>query len=151
MMMMKSLKRNDKGELILTESETVQPPEKNETWIINAVPESEVSPVVTNSNFPAQVVTTTRAKKSDLSASLMTEAQLLAKMKEAGGQSLTTQQFAVLITPHVRNSVDPIAYQKWDIALTHVRALARSLADKGLIRMVVDNSDKRLRYLYSIA
>lgn len=136
---MQKLIRNQKGELIVTKTQDN--------------PESEVktrSPIVSAENFPAQTVVPTKPLKADMKESLLTEEQLLQKMREAGGKNLSTTQFALLITPNVKKSVDPMKHHKWDIAHGTIRSLMKSLESQGKIVITKDSSSKRVRYLYSL-
>lgn len=81
---------------------------------------------------------------------MLTEEQLLSEMRKLGGENLTTRQFAELITPFIRADEDWVGHCRWDMALSHVRALMRKLAKKGLVEMRLDSSLKRRCYLYSL-
>jgi len=135
---MKSLRRNDKGELMLSES-------------ADASTSIEHSPIVTETNFPKQGVATTKPTKQSLATTLLSEEQLLAEMRKAGGKALTTQQFAILIAPCVKKSIDAAAHHRWDLSLGYTRFLMRKLEKQGKIKIIKDISSKRTRYLYSIA
>ncbi len=132
---MQKLVRDKNGELIVTEVEDI----------------TEIrSPIVTETNVPVQAVVLKMPVKADLKDTLLTEAQLLLKMQEAGGKNLNTSQFAILITPHIKNSVDPARYHKWDLALAHIRSLMQSLEAQGKVTKTKDSTSKRVRYLYNL-
>ena len=154
---MKSLKRNDKGELFLTneparegsnddlsnEEIDASEPEAIESSI-------DHSPIVTETNFPAQAAAKAKPSKQSIATSLLTEEQLLTEMRKAGGKNLTTSQFAILITPCVKKTVDAAEHHRWDLSLGYVRFLMRKLEKQDKIRITKDTSSKRTRYLYSI-
>lgn len=135
---MKSLKRDEKGRL-----------EVSELPDVDAI-EAEHSPIVSETNFPAQVTTPPELPKKKSLGGLMTSVELLEKMRAAGSCNLTTSQFAVLIAPCVKKSVDPIAHHKWDLALSHVRNLLRKLEDEGKVTSSRDPSQKKVHYIYNV-
>ena len=153
---MKSLKRNDKGELMLTNSDKPEP--TNDFCVEEMMSETEVpletsiehSPIVTETNFPAQAAAKAKPSKQSIATSLLTEEQLLTEMRKAGGKNLTTSQFAILITPCVKKTVDAAEHHRWDLSLGYVRFLMRKLEKQGKIIITKDTSSKRTRYLYSL-
>ena len=154
---MKSLKRNDKGELFLTneparegsnddlsnEEIDASEPEAIESSI-------DHSPIVTETNFPVQAQPVKKPARQSIASALLSEEQLLAEMQKAGGHSLTTHQFAILITPRVKKTVDAAEHHRWDLSLGYVRFLMRKLEKQGKIIITKDTSSKRTRYLYSL-
>jgi len=155
---MKSLKRNDKGELFLTneparegsnddlsnEEIDASEPEAIESSI-------DHSPIVTETNFPVQAQPVKKPARQSIASALLSEEQLLAEMQKAGGHSLTTSQFAILIAPCIKKCDDSNAHRRWDLALTSVRFQMRKLEKQDKIRITKDTSSKRTRYLYSLA
>jgi len=154
---MKSLKRNDKGELMLTNSDKPEP--TNDFCVEEMMSETEVpletsiehSPIVTETNFPKQAQPVKKPARQSMASALLSEEQLLAEMQKAGGHSLTTHQFAILITPRVKKTVDAAEHHRWDLSLGYVRFLMRKLEKQGKIIITKDTSSKRTRYLYSLA
>ena len=131
---MKSLKRSASGKFVVVTEELKEPR----------------SPIVTETNFPHIDLKQETPKKSELKATLLSEETLLEEMKKAGGKDLTTSQFALLITPCIKKSVDEHAHHRWDQAHSHVRNLMRKLVDKERVSMKRDPSTKKLRYLYNL-
>ena len=135
---MQKLVRTDKGELIVTE-------------VTDAPQESKPrNPIVSPDNFPSQANVPQKPVKSDLQGALLNEDQLIQKMKEAGGKNLNTTQFALLITPNIKKSVDPIGHHKWDISRGIIRSMMKSLEAQGKIVITTDATSKKVRYLYNL-
>ena len=123
---MKRLERTEDGKLVLT-----------------------TSPVVTKDNFPSVGTPKAMPKKTEFT-SLLTEEQLLEAMLEAGGKDLTTSQFALLITPCIKKSEDPLGHHRWDVASGHIRALMGKLEKQGKVTSRKDPKSKKTRYLYTL-
>lgn len=149
---MKTLKKDEKtGERFLEETEFHVDPIPEEKEIPSPeIDSKEQSPIVSKDNFPVQVKKAKLPVMNDIRPSLLSETQLLEEMRKAGGQNLTTTQFAILITPKVRRSQDLPGHWKWDLAHSYIRNLMRKLASQGLVTEQRDTSTTRVRYLYSL-
>ena len=136
---MKSLIRDKKGAFIVKSRQ---------------VPEIKVdtSPIVTDDNKPELLNDAPMPKKSVVYKELqsMTKEVLFAEMVKAGGHDLNTNQFAVMIVPCVKMTVDLHAHHKWDMAHSWVRSLARQLVKEGKIKMKKDPKSKQAKYVYTV-
>lgn len=116
--------------------------------------EEMLSPIVTPTNQPKGLPA--KASSPEMKAKLpplayeFTKEKLLEEMCKAGGIRLTTNQFAVMIAPHVKKSDDPVQHDVWDFALSYIRKLMRDLIKDGLVKEEVDTSSHRISYVYSV-
>ena len=141
---------------MLTNSDKPEP--TNDFCVEEMMSETEVpletsiehSPIVTETNFPKQAQPVKKPARQSMASALLSEEQLLVEMQKAGGHSLTTSQFAILIAPCIKKCDDSNAHRRWDLALTSVRFQMRKLEKQDKIRITKDTSSKRTRYLYSI-
>jgi len=141
---------------MLTNSD--EPESTNDFCVEEMMSETEVpletsiehSPIVSETNFPKQAKPFKKPARQSIASALLSEEQLLAEMQKAGGHSLTTSQFAILIAPCIKKCDDSNAHRRWDLALTSVRFQMRKLEKQDKIRITKDTSSKRTRYLYSI-
>ena len=138
---MKSLVRTEKGTFQV--KSTLSPE-------IEFIP-SPTSPIISAENFPA-IMKPKKPTKTNFSNknSGLSKKALLEAMLKAGGQDLSTQQFALLLAPNIKKSEDPEGHHKWDLAHSHVRNLARQLEKEGKIKIRKDLKSKQLRYLYTV-
>jgi hypothetical protein len=140
---MKNLVRNNKGSFVV---KTAEP-----QIMFNSEP-NEMSPIVTETNFPKQIIDKPIVRKGDLSSSLalLTEEKLLDEMRKAGGKNLVTEQFAILITPKVKRSEDENKHHLWDIAHSRIRFMMRSLNKKGLVIIHQSSTTGKYHFVYDL-
>lgn len=128
---MKSLVRDEKGELTVKEVET--------------------SPIISPTNLPKGIPDLVEQKSMSIDFStIMTGERLLEEMKKAGGKNLVTEQFAILLTPKVKKSVNELEHHKWDLAHSYIRNMMHKLEKSGQIIIEFDTSTGKKRYIYSI-
>lgn len=88
-----------------------------------------ISPIVEEGTFtPAEKP---RPKKIELK--LITKEELKKAIIKLNKKDAVTEDFAVLMTPKVKRSVNLVEHQKWDIAHGHVRKLMKILAAEKFI------------------
>ena len=109
------------------------------------------SPIISAVNMPKSMKPRKPTKTNFSNKnSGMSKKSLLAAMVKAGGQNLSTQQFALLLAPNIKKSEDPEGHHAWDLAHSHIRSLARQLEKEGKIKIRKDTKSKQLRYLYTV-
>lgn len=113
--------------------------------------EEEKSPIVTKTNFPKQLLAKPVEKpEAKLELGLLIEAMLLEEMRKAGGKNLQTEQFALLLTPKVKASEDPMGHHKWDLSRSRVLKLMRSLEKQGLVVITKSATSGKFHYLFNL-
>jgi len=141
---MKTLSRTPSGTLKVAEASM---PAMPTIEAVGATVE-EPSPIVTTANTP---VAPKIKAVLPASAHEFKKENLLAKMKEAPqGTIFTTNQFAPLIAPHFKKSVDPVKHDIWDFSLSYVRHLMRQLVKDGLVKEEKVAGTNRVTYQYTL-
>ena len=150
---MKELIRTPSGTLKVKTAELPQLPVVPLEPVETIIPEPH-SPIVTSTNAPKLKPLPAKADKPKLpneAYNFTKEKLLIAMQVQPIGTTFTTNQFATLIAPHVKKSVDPFNHDIWDFSLSYIRHLMRQLVKDGLVVETTDTSSKRIFYNYQLA
>lgn len=105
----------------------VEQTEVNEIEVETEVTPQTISPIVEETTFQSEK----KPNKSGLV--FMSKDELYGEILKLNKKDAVTEDFAILITPKIKRSVDIVAHQKWDMAHGHVRKMMKKLHDEGKI------------------
>jgi hypothetical protein len=115
----------------------------------NSISTGFALPTATTFEDSAVSVASHKIRKSPL-PHILSKEELYEAMLKANHKNMTTEEFAVLMAPKVKRSVDPIAHHTWDICHSIIRKLAIELQKEGKISMTQKRGSKVKRFVYNL-